>query len=383
MSRQIITVPIPDVLLDPKNYRENWAKLARSGDYSRANRATLLTSAEMADLDDLMESIRVMGITDTPGVHPHPTLPDKYLVHNGNRRTTACYSLMTEGFAVRGMSVGEMPVIVEEDYDEGDLVLAGLVANEQRSDLNDMERCAAYCETLLVGVPFDSANGQVRVRLTPAELEQVVMVSDLDAVSAREELKGRIAFRHPDLASIRIYEVVQRLAQVGAGKNIRFVLKRIGFRRLCAKAQELVRSGQLTVAYAEWLLPLDHNRQIAVLLRHQQYDLRKSEFETLCTQLLKEQAQEGQLTLNDLLGNWDQQLAEAERTKEQKRNMVTGLRRHPAVPRELLSNRGASKNTGEAGMKLIEEARRLGVPDEVILSWETLVDILKRSYWTE
>ena len=366
-TMQYTTCSVDQVFLDPNNFRQDW------------------TSADARDrLERLKASIAGIGLQEPPQVYPHPDIPDTYIVHNGNRRTWCCKALAAEGIAIPGYPVGVMPVIVIDSQPDESISLAGLIANEQRADLNDMERCNAYATQLARGVPFDTPDGPIYVRLSDDEIAAVVAVADMDGVEARRHLNRRIAFRHPDIAPKTIYDVVERLAKVGVGKTTRFVLKRLGLRRLCAEAQHLVQSGHLSVEMAEALMRLDHNRQVAALRRHQQHDLSKTEFTSLCQQLLEAQMQDDQLAFDLVLATWDEELER--RTQTKKRDMVTGFRRHPALQSEDFLPPRNMKNTSEALMHMLSHVKRQAkqgvISDEAVITVETILDALKRSYWT-
>ncbi len=364
---QYTTCSVDQVFLDPDNFRQDW------------------TSADARErLERLKESIASIGLQEPPQVYVHPTIPDAYIVHNGNRRTWCCKALATEGIAIPGYPVGMMPVVVIADQPVEAISLAGLIANEQRADLNDMERCQAYAIQLKRGVPFDTADGPIYVSLTDDELAAIVAVADLDVPEAKRQLNRRIAFRHPDLPPKTVYDVLEQFAKVAVGKSTRFVLKRLGFQRLCPEAQRLAQNGHLSVEMAEALIPLDHNRQIAALKRHQQYDLSTSEFASLCQQLLQAQMNEDQLTFDLILATWDNELER--RSRSGKREMVTGLRRHPALQFDEFLPPRNMKNTSDAVMHMLnhvkKQAKKGAVSEEAVLTVETILDALKRSYWT-
>jgi|GEM_PF-4389948 len=76
-------------------------------------------------LNELAESIRMVGIKTPISVKPHPSKPDTWLVNHGARRLRAA--------KIAGLT--EVPAHLDTDHDE----FAQLIENVQREDLTELE----------------------------------------------------------------------------------------------------------------------------------------------------------------------------------------------------------------------------------------------------
>lgn len=95
------------------------------------------TVFDEGDLDELVESIREIGVLQPIVVRPHKEVPGEYELIMGERRWRA----------TQAAELDTIPAIVR-DTDDGDMLRDALLENLHRSDLNPLEEAAAYRQLL-------------------------------------------------------------------------------------------------------------------------------------------------------------------------------------------------------------------------------------------
>lgn len=151
----------------------------------RPNQWQPRTRLEEADLEELVQSVRLQGVVQPIVVTPGPD--GIYTIVAGERRWRAAQKA----------GLAAVPVVVREVSDERELLELALVENLQRSDLNPLEEAEAYRTlqqtfhlsqeeiALRVGKARATVTNALRLLKLPPEVQALVREGRLTAGQAR------------------------------------------------------------------------------------------------------------------------------------------------------------------------------------------------------
>jgi ParB family chromosome partitioning protein len=166
------------------------------------------------DMDELVHSIREIGVLQPVVVRPSPDDPDRYELIMGERRWWAT--------AAAGLEV--IPAIVR-DTAENDLLRDALLENLHRSQLNALEEAAAYAQLLEdFGCTHEELAG--RIGRSRPQITNTLRLLKLPPLVQRRVAAGVLSAGHARaLLGLSDAAAIERLAQriVAEGMSVRAV----------------------------------------------------------------------------------------------------------------------------------------------------------------
>jgi ParB/RepB/Spo0J family partition protein len=150
-----------------------------------------------AGLEALARDIAERGIIQPITVRPHPTLPGRYLIIAGERRTRAA----------RLAALAEVPVIIRDDLTETQAIELSAQENLQREDLDLIDEAAQY-QALMEAWGVRSAREVARrLHRDPNRVQRVLRLAQYPALCQQVQ-EGRLTFR----------QALKQIAQPASGE---------------------------------------------------------------------------------------------------------------------------------------------------------------------
>jgi ParB family chromosome partitioning protein len=170
------------------------------------------TVFDEGDLDELVESIREIGVLQPIVVRPDKEHPGEYELIMGERRWRATQAAELE----------TIPAIVR-DTDDGDMLRDALLENLHRSDLNPLEEAAAYRQLL---DDFGCTHEQLATRIARSrpQISNTLRLLRLPPLVQRRVAAGVLSAGHARaLLGLSDGAEIERLAQriVSEGLSVR------------------------------------------------------------------------------------------------------------------------------------------------------------------
>jgi len=164
---------------------------------------------DFKDIEEKAGSIRNIGLIQAITVRPHPSVPGRFMVVDGERRYRAYTQILMKEDPLEFSEIRAS--IIDDPVNVGDLRVMQLIANIQRQDLNPIEEANAL--QLIKGLKELKTNKELAEEVGKSEtrVSRLLKLLQLNAEEQSRVLSGELSAR--DVQNSKGVEAVRGVAE--------------------------------------------------------------------------------------------------------------------------------------------------------------------------